>query len=368
MRRLFTLILAAVAVVSLLVAGCSQAPPAPATQAPKATEPTKAAEPAKAAEPTKAAAPAQPTAAPAAKVDFPEKGKVITMLVHWAAGGSSDVGARILAAGMEKELGTTVEVVNKAGAGGQIGYTALTEAKPDGYTIGSTNYPSAIITYLDPDRKASYSRKNFELLALHVVDPGIIAVKADSPYKSVKDVVEAAKANPKKIRISTTGLQSDEHFAALQLQKMTGAQFAIVHFAEGIAKAKAAFLGGHVDVLFANVGDAPSLMQGGDIRVLGVMDSEPSRFLPDVKTFEQQGYKLYNSSSRGFSAPAGTPKEIVDILSGAIKKVVATEEHQKKMADMGLTLRYMDPVQYKAYWDEYENMFRELLPLSKQKE
>lgn len=366
MRYPFVPIVGAIVAASLMIASCSQAAPAP-TPASAPAAPTKAAEPAKAAEPTKAAAPA-PTqaAAPAQKVSFPEKGKAITVLVHWAAGGSSDLGARLLAAGMEKELGTTVEVVNKAGAGGQIGYTALAQAKPDGYTIGSTNYPSAIITYLDPDRKATYSRKDFALLALHVVDPGVIAVKTDSPYKSVKDVIDAAKANPKKIRVSTTGLQSDEHFAILQLQQMTGAQFAIVHFAEGIAKAKAAFLGGHVDILVGNVGDTPELLKGGEIRVLGVMDPEESKFLSGVKTFEAQGYKLFSSSSRGFSAPAGTPKEVVDILSGAMKKVIASEEHQKKMSEMGLTLRYMDPVQYESYWNEYEKMFKELLPLSKQ--
>ena len=359
-------IVGAIVAASLTLAGCSQAAPAPApTSAPAA--PTKAAEPAKAAAPAPTVAAPGPTVAPAKKVTFPEKGKPITLLVHWAAGGSSDLGARLLAAGMEKELGTTVEVVNKPGAGGQIGYTALTQAKPDGYTIGSTNYPSAIITYLDPDRKASYSRKDFALLALHVVDPGIIAVKADSPYKSLKDVIDAAKANPKKIRASTTGLQSDEHFAILQLQKMTGAQFAIVHFAEGIAKAKAAFLGGHVDVLVGNVGDTPELLKAGEIRVLGVMDPEESKFLPGVKTFEAQGYKLNNSSSRGFSAPGGTPKEIVETLSAAMKKVIASEEHQKKMAEMALTVRYMDPAKYEAYWDEYENMFRELLPLTKEK-
>ncbi len=114
---------------------------------------------------------------PASAAEFPQKGKSIQVMVHWAAGGSSDLGARILAAGLEKELGTSVLVVNKPGAGGQIGYTALSQAKPDGYTIGSTNFPSAVSSYLDPNRKATYNRKSFELLALHVADPGIIAVK-----------------------------------------------------------------------------------------------------------------------------------------------------------------------------------------------
>ncbi len=296
---------------------------------------------------------------------FPEKGKAIQMLVGFAAGGSTDVGARLMASGMEKELGTSVLVVNKPGASGQIAYTALTQAKPDGYTIGNTNFPSSVVSYLDPDRKATYNRKSFELLALHVIDPALFAVKADSPFKSLKDVVDAAKANPKKVRISTTGIQSDEAFAILQFQKMTGAQFAMVHFAQGVASAMTAFLGGKIDVLCANVGDLLSQFKSGEVRILGIMDDEPSPFYPGVKTFEQEGYKLYNSSSRGFAAPAGTPKAIIDILSGAMKRVTASDDHKKRMADMGLTLRYMDPAQYSAYWTEYEKTITELLPLTK---
>ncbi len=303
---------------------------------------------------------------PAWAADFPQKGKAIQVLVGFAAGGSSDAGARILASGMEKELGTSVVVVNKPGASSQIAYTTLTQAKPDGYTIGNTNFPSAVVSYLDPARKATYTRKNFDLLALHVIDPGLIAVKKESPFKTVKDVVEAARANPKKVRISTTGIQSDEAFAILQFQKMTGAHFAMVHFSQGIAPAMTAFLGGKIDVFCGNVGDLLSQFKSGEVRILGIMDDQPSPFYPGVKTFEEQGYKLYSSSSRGFAAPAGTPKEIVNTLSEAIKKAVAAEEHKKRMADMGLTIRYMDAAGYAKYWDEYETMLKDLLPLTKE--
>jgi tripartite-type tricarboxylate transporter receptor subunit TctC len=305
-------------------------------------------------------------AVPAGAAGFPQKGKAIQMLVGFAAGGSTDVGARILASGLEKELGTSVVVVNKPGASSQIAYTALTQAKPDGYTIGNTNFPSSVVSYLDPARKATYTRESFNLLALHVIDPGVIAVKKDSPFKTLKEVIEAAKANPKKIRISTTGIQSDEVFGILQLQKMTGAQFAMVHFSQGSAPAMTAFLGGKIEVFCGNVGDLLSQVKSGEVRILGIMDDEASPFYPGVKTFEEQGYKLYSSSSRGFAAPAGTPKEVVDILSGAIKKVVATEDHKKRMADMGLTIRYMDPAQYSKYWNEYEATLKELLPLTKE--
>ena len=150
--------------------------------------------------------------------------------------------------------------------------------------------------------------------------------------------------------------------------KMTGAQFAMVHFAQGVASAMTAFLGGKIDVLCADVGDLLAQLKSGEVRISGIMDDETSPFYPRVKTFKQQGYKLYNSSSRGFAAPAGTPKPVVDVLSGAMKRVTASEDHKKRMADMGLTLRYMDPAQYSAYWSEYEKTITELLPLTKAKE
>jgi tripartite-type tricarboxylate transporter receptor subunit TctC len=298
--------------------------------------------------------------------DYPQKGKAIQLMIGFAAGTATDVGARIMATGLEKELGTPVLPVNKPGASSQIMYTVLSQTKPDGYTIGTLTFPSTIVSSVDPSRKAVYSRKSFELLALHVVDPGLIAVKTNSPYKSLKQLIDAAKAKPKTITISTSGIQSDEHFALLQLQKLSGAQFSLVHFSTGGASALPPVLGGKVDVYCGNVGDLLALYKSGEMRILGIMDEERSAFYPEVKTFEEQGYKLYNNASRGFAAPAGTPKEIVTILTNAMKKVAATPEHKKRMGDMGLTLRYMNPAQYDKYWKEYEAMVRELLPLTKE--
>jgi tripartite-type tricarboxylate transporter receptor subunit TctC len=303
---------------------------------------------------------------PAHAADYPQKGKAVQLLIGYAAGSSTDAGARIMSSGLEKELGTPVLPVNKPGASAQIMYTVLSQSKPDGYTIGTVNFPSAIVSSLDPSRKATYSRKSFELLALHVIDPALVAVRTSSPYKSLKQLVEAGKAKPKTITITTTGVQSDEHFSLLQLQKMTGAKFNFVHFSQGGAAALPPVLGGKVDVYCGNVGDLLAQYKSGEMRILGIMDNERSPFYPEVQTFEEQGYKLYNSVPRGFAAPAGTPKEIVDILTKAIKKAMATPEHKKRMADMGLTIRYMDPAQYSKFWEEYEAMYKELLPLTKE--
>jgi tripartite-type tricarboxylate transporter receptor subunit TctC len=295
---------------------------------------------------------------------YPQTGKSIQMLVGYAAGGPSDVGARVLASGLEKELGVSVMTVNKPGANGQIALTQLVQSKPDGYAFATANFPVTITGYLDPERKAVYNRKSFEPLAMQVNDPNIFAVKATSPYKTLKDLVEAAKAKPKTITISS-GMMNDEQIGIVRLQKMTGAQFAQVSFTQGTAPSLVALLGGKIDVYCGHPADVIGHVKSGEVRVLGVMDDEDSPFLPGSKTFEAQGYKLYNSSSRGYVLPAGTPKEIVDTLSGAMKKVMATEEHQKRMAEMGLSTRYMGPTEFSKFWDDYETMVKELTPLLK---
>jgi len=295
---------------------------------------------------------------------FPQKGKAIQLMVHFAAGGSSDVGARLLASALEKELGTSIVIVNKPGANSQIGMTALAQARPDGYTFGTTNFPVAVTTYLDKERKAVYNRQSFQPLALLVADPNLFAVKANSPYKTLKDLVEAAKAKPNTITVSS-GVLNDDQIAILLLQKLTDAKFAQVSFTSGGAPAVTALLGGKIDVYCGNVGDMLAHYKSGEVRILGIMDDLESPFYPGVKTFAAQGYKVISSSSRGFSGPAKIPKDIVNILSGAIKKVVATEEFKKKMADMGLTLKYMDAAQYAQFWKEYETTVKDLMALAK---
>ncbi len=301
-----------------------------------------------------------------AQASWPAKGKSIQLWIGYAAGSGTDAGARLMAAGLEKELGVSIVPMNKPGASSQIMYSELAKAKGDGYVFGTINFPSAVVSYIDPDRKATYTKKNFDLLALHIVDPGIIAVLPNSPYKTLSDLVAAAKANPRKVTITTSGIQSDEHFALLQLQEMTGAQFAFVHFSQGAAAAIAPFLGGKVDAYTGNVADVIAQYKAGQVRILGVMDDVRSRFYPEVPTFEEQGFKLYNSANRGYAVPAGTPKAIVDKLSAAMKKVMESPEHMKQVEDMGLTLRYLNSEQYSKFWDDYAETVKRLLPLSKE--
>lgn len=299
----------------------------------------------------------------AAGGDFPKKGKTIDLVVAFSSGGAVDTAARLIQPILEKELGTNVEVINKPGAGGQIGYTQLTSAAPDGYTIGATGSPSVVVSPLDPDRGAKYTRDSFQPLGRQVIDPAVIAVQPDSPYQTLKELLDAAKANPKSMTASTTGLQTGEHFAMAQIQETTGAEFAPVHFSEGASQATTAFLGKHVDILVANVSDVTDLTKQGKARVLGVMTSERSPALPDVPTFKESGYEVEAGTARGYSAPAGLPAEVAEKLEAAIKTAIEDPSVVQKMNDLGLQTSYLSGNEYKQFWAGQEEDFKKVLPL-----
>lgn len=304
----------------------------------------------------------------AAATDFPKKGKSIDLIVAFSSGGAVDTAARLIQPVLEKELGTNVEVVNKPGAGGQIGYTALTGAKPDGYTIGATGSPSVVVSPLDPARGAKYTRESFKPLGRQVFDPAVIAVQPDSPYQTLKDLLDAAKANPKSMTASTTGIQTGEHFALAQIQQVTGAEFAPVHFSEGASQATTAFLGKHVDVLVANVSDVNDLTKQGKARVLGVMNADRSPALPDVPTFKESGYDVEAGTARGYSAPAGVPDAVAKKLEAAIEKAIDDPAVVQKMKDLGLQTSYLNAADYQNFWTGQEGDFKKVLPLVQKKD
>jgi tripartite-type tricarboxylate transporter receptor subunit TctC len=300
--------------------------------------------------------------------DFPKKGKSIDIVVAFSSGGAVDTAARLIQPVLEKELGTNVEVINKPGAGGQIGYTALTSAKPDGYTIGATGSPSVVVSPLDPARGAKYTRASFQPLGRQVIDPTVIAVQPDSPYQTLKDLLDAEKATPKSLTASTTGIQTGEHFALAQIQEATGSEFAPVHFSEGASQATTAFLGKHVDVLVANVSDVNDLAKQGKARVLGVMSSERAPSLPDVATFKESGYDLVAGTARGYSAPAGLPDAVAKKLEAALEKAIEDPSVVQKMKDLGLETSYLSGGDYEKFWAGQEGDFKKALPLVQKKD
>ncbi len=325
---------------ALLVVACAPAAPAPTpTPAPKPAAPAPTAAPGAAPTLAPTAAPAAPTAAPTkaaapAAGDFPNK--PITFLIAFPAGGSSDVGARIVAALMEKDLGVPMQVVNKGGAGGQVGWTDLAMAKPDGYTIGGINLPHLPAIVVDPERKAVFKQEDIVPLVSQAVDPTQIAVAATSPWKTLKELVDDAKKRPKQIKAGIVGILNDDEVGYLLAAEAAGFEMQPVRF-DGAAPAITALLGGHIDVTFCTVGDNFVQTKAGKIRPLAVMDKERTKkFFPDVPTMKELGYpEILSSSTRGFAAPKGVPEPILKKLEDSLVKAMKTQEHITKIEEAG---------------------------------
>ena len=288
---------------------------------------------------------------PSTAADFPAR--PVQLMVAYPAGGSTDVAARIVAAIAEKQLGQTIVVVNRGGAGGQVGWTDMSRARPDGYYMGFINLPALNTVILDPERKAAFKADAFVPLINQVLDPGIIWIKADSPYKSLKDLLEAAKRAPNKISAATTGILSDDHLAILMAEEAyPGAIFRIVHL-EGGAAQLTAILGGHIDVAFDNVGSVYRRVRSGELRALAVMDTRRSSFLPEVPTTPELGFPtVISNSTRGIAVPKGTPAPIIKKLEQVFKKAMEDPEHVKKMEEAGLALKIMVGEEYAKYYRE----------------
>ena len=297
---------------------------------------------------------------PAAAQAFPAKGKPVTIIVPYAAGGVTDTAARMMASALEKELGTPVQVVNKAGAASQVGLTELMRASPDGYTLSYAVLPTIVTHYLDPARGAIYARKDFQPVGMHHYTPMTLSVQASSPYKTLKDLVEAAKAKPGTIRVSDSGLLANPHSAVLTLEYVSGARFASVHFGGG-APSVTALLGGHVEAMAGGVADALPHKQSGVFRTLGVASDKVDPFLPDVPTMQSQGYDVLVASETGILAPARTPKAVVDTLTAAMQRVIASSEHEQKLRGLGVLPYYLDPGAYAAFWADTETRMKPII-------
>lgn len=291
-------------------------------------------------------------------VKFPTK--PITLIVAYGAGGGTDVTARLLASDLEKQLGQPVTVNNITGGGGWNGWGQLAKANPDGYTIGYINIPNIFAGYLDPKMKRPENLDSFIPIVNHVTDYCIWAVKADSKYKTLKDVIDDAKANPNKVSIAAHGAGNDDHLAILQTEKLTGAKFKVVHN-DSTSTSISQLLGGHINVLGANVSEVTSQVKNGELRVLGVMSEKPSEFLSGVKTFKEQGVDVNMSVSRGIAVPAKTPPETVQALTAGLEKAMQNPDHVKKAKEMSLSLDIMKGDQYNKFLKGEEQKIKQLM-------
>jgi tripartite-type tricarboxylate transporter receptor subunit TctC len=259
------------------------------------------------------------------------------------------MGARIVAAIAEKKMGQPIVVTNRVGAGSQIGLTETARQKPDGYYLGFASLPALNTIILDPERKALFDLNSLVFIINQVIDPGIIWAKGDSPYKTLKDLLDDARKRPGEIRAATTGILGDDHLAILMLEEAAKVKFRTVHF-DGGAQVFTAVLGGQVDVAFGNVGDIATKIKGTPLRVLMIMDPQRSKFMPDVPTTAELGFpKIISSSSRGMFGPTGIPEPILKKIQAVFSEAMKDREHMDRMDKSGLAVRTLVGEEYNRY-------------------
>jgi tripartite-type tricarboxylate transporter receptor subunit TctC len=216
-----------------------------------------------------------------------------------------------------------------------------------------------------PSRKAAFNRSSFAPIGLFVFDPETIAVKTDAPYKSFKDLIDAAKAKPRTVRVTTNGMFSDDHMAIVSVAKATGAQFAVVHF-DGSSEEVVALLGGKTHAAFMGIGATLSQVQAGTMRHLVVMDEQPNAQLPGVPTLKSLGVNFVVGSSRGLSAPAGTPREIIAVLEASLGRAMKDPTVVQKISAMGTQIKYLNAADYSRFWENMETQLRPSIDLMQQ--
>lgn len=285
---------------------------------------------------------------------YPEK--PIEIIVPFAPGGGTDLNARIIEKFAEKYLGTSVAVINKEGAGGQVGYELLAGAKPDGYTIGYINLPGMV--RIAVDRKTKYDPLNsYEPIIMQVLEPKLVAVRKDAQWKTLKELIDYAKKNPGKLKAANNGPGSANELVMLAFATYAGIELTHIPY-DGSGKMRAALLGGHVDM--APLGVSEFMTDKEQLRPLAVFTPERVKELPDVPTAKEQGLDLDLSARRGLAAPKGTPQEIVKYLHDNLKKMWEDPEYIKMMEKAGATPLYMGPEDFKKRIQEEQKMYLEI--------
>ena len=265
----------------------------------------------------------------------------VNVIVAYKAGSGTDTGARLLALEAEKYVGKTLIINTLPGADGKIGWTQLVNAKPDGQTIGFINLPT--FTTLATLPNAPFTTAKIVPIVNHLTETSVVVVRADSPYKDLKSLVEAAKAKGN-LRASTNGMKASNHTAAQLFAKSADFKYKAIPYG-GTADQLLALRQGEVQFSCAKVADVAKLVSGDkpELRILGAFDTKRLTEFPDVPTLGELGYyPNWYGSARALVAPAGTPDDVIKFYVDAFKKTmsdpVSIEQHQKA----GLSMQFMD--------------------------
>ena len=289
--------------------------------------------------------------------------KPITLIVPFAAGGPTDLLARILGERMGKELGQQFIIENVTGAAGTIAMVKLVRAAPDGYTIGighvGTNVANAAIyTKLGVDLIG-----DLEPIARLPANPMLVVSSNNVPAKTLKELVDYLKANPDKVSGGTAGIGSGSHLGALAFNKATGVSYQLVPY-RGTGPAMQDLIGNQIQVMVDQSSNSLPQAQAGKIRAYAVTSAQRSPAMPDIPTATEAGYPMVISIWNGLWAPKGTPKDIVDKLNAAAVTAMADPAVRKRMEELGQDLpkvEEMKPAAFAAFQKEEFSRWKPIL-------
>ncbi|TAJ90641.1 MAG: tripartite tricarboxylate transporter substrate binding protein [Reyranella sp.] len=292
-------------------------------------------------------------AAGTAHAAWPER--PITLIVPWGAGGGTDATARIIGSLLEKELKQPVNVVNRTGGSGVVGHQAIASAAPDGYTIGMATVEIGMMHWqgLTALKGSSYTP-----IALVNADPAGLQVRADSSYKSAKDLVDAIKANPGKLKSSGTGQGGIWHLAIAGMLRSLSVDPAASPWvpSNGAAPGLQDLVAGGIEIVPCSLPEARSLIDAGKVRSLAVMDAKPAALYPNVPTLKAAtGSDWTLAAWRGIVAPKGLPKDVSDRLLAALEKLHKSAEFNDFMKQRGFGVTWMPPVEFAAFMEKSSN-------------
>ncbi|MCX8022795.1 MAG: tripartite tricarboxylate transporter substrate binding protein [Syntrophorhabdaceae bacterium] len=290
----------------------------------------------------------------AAKDDWPTK--QVELINPFGAGGAADIQARKLAEIISRDLGQPMVVRNVTGAGGAIAYNEVRRAKPDGYTL---IWYSGAINTLSARKQITFDYTAFDHIAGIGYETIAIAVNKTAPWKDFKEFVAYIKQNPGKVTIGNSGMGSVTHMVPVAMAAKIKAQVTHVPFGTGLAVAS--LMGGKIDASSQHPAEILSQVKAGEVRVLAVSSAKRISIWPNVPTMKESGVDLVFDQWRGFAAPKGTPKNVIDKLSSIVKKAVESKEWIDFTSSVGTTAEYMDPSSFLKFVAEQDKLTKEIM-------
>lgn len=280
----------------------------------------------------------------------------VTIVIHVAPGGGSTINAQLLQKPMEKVLGVGVNIVNKPGGGGTVCWNFVANSPADGYTVAHIN-PSLIITQYTTETGVSYKR--FDPIVNTVGIPAGIVVRTEAPWKTFKEFIDYAKANPEKIQMANSGYAAMYHIGILGIELATGVRFTNVPF-KGSGPCITAMLGGHADASLIEIATLLPYIEAKKFRVLAVTSPVRNFAMPEIPTFKEHGFDVDAGTWYAYGVPKGTPKDRIKILYHAFKAGMDSEEFKAAYRKQGGVVMDMAYEQVGAFMDEQNKLWKKI--------